>query len=128
MKKNLRLLVLALAMIINAAACIVYSTGYRLGLTQVTLYAGSIAVSFVTFVHWMFCYTYLKLTIEVKYMFDRRIFTNDHEIIEEINRYNFYLNFAHTINIAICVVLLIVPIATISKKSYFIANSIGTSF
>ena len=98
-------------MILNATAQIAYLAGYIPSMDKVEIIAGATGNSADTFIHWMFCYTYLKLSIEVTYMFDRRIYTIGPETMQEINRKNFCLNTAFVINILFCVVLLIYPLA-----------------
>ena len=117
LRKNWRLVVMVLAMILNATASIMYYSAVAFSLSETWLWVYTFAVSADLFVHWMFCYTYLKLSIEVKFMFDRRIYTNDPEVIQEINRYNFCLNIAHVINIAICVGLLVSGIVVKTSRA-----------
>ena len=102
LRKNWRLLVIVTAMIVNATACIVEFAAYSFTLEQTGFYAYAFADSADTFVHWMFCYTYIKLSIEVRFMFDRRIYMSDPMAMQEINRYNCFLNIANAINVAIC--------------------------
>ena len=54
---------MVLAMIANATGMIVDYIAFIFYLTQNEFYAYAIAVSADTLVHWMFCYTYLKLCI-----------------------------------------------------------------
>ena len=63
-------------MIVNATFILVYNLKFAI-LDETMFNSYAMVNSVGTFVHWMFCYTYLKLTIEAKYMFDRRIYTND---------------------------------------------------
>ena len=81
LRKNWRLVVMAISMILNATACIFEYAAYIFSLDQYSFYAYAFADSADTFVHWMFCYTYIKLSIEVKFMFDRRIYMNDPKAI-----------------------------------------------
>ena len=85
LRKNRMLLVLILAIVIYVTDCIIFFAG---GVFK--FYSGSFVfalyVSIDLFIHWMFCYMYLKLSIEVKYMFDRRIYFDTGEIMIEINR------------------------------------------
>jgi hypothetical protein len=46
----------------------------RHGYDLTALILNAIVVSFDSYVHWMFCYIYLKLQIEVKYLLDSRIY------------------------------------------------------
>ena len=62
----------------------------------------------------------MKLTIEVKFMFDRRTYMSDPNVIKAINRYNFGLYSVHVINIAICIGLLVYGIAVKSIKAILI--------
>ena len=115
------------AMIVNATATIMFYISYMLNLTQTLFYANSFAISAETFVHWMFCYTYLTLSIEVKYMFDRRIFTDDPVVMQEISMFNCCLNIAHAISIVICVGMLIYGIVATTNKATNILWYLGTS-
>ena len=64
-------------MLIYATSCFVYFVAIVFDSFVVMFYAYNIEIAIDNFVHWSFCYTYLKLSVEVKYMFDRRIYTND---------------------------------------------------
>ena len=108
LKNNLRLLFTLLGMIINSTAKLVYWTGVFLDLPNTEPWSCAFATSADTFVHWMFCYTYLKLHIEVKHIFDRKIYSNNSETLKEINRDNCRLKIANAINITICAGLLAV--------------------
>ena len=85
LRKNRMLLVLILAIVAYVTDCIIFFAG---GVFK--FYSGSFVfalyVSIDLFIHWMFCYMYLKLSIEVKYMFDRRIYFDTGEIMLAINR------------------------------------------
>ena len=67
---------------------------------------GAIYTSFANFVHWMFCYIYLKLQIEVKYLLDSRIYTTNQDIILKRNRENFCLEVVNILNALISVGIL----------------------
>ena len=85
LRKNRMLLVLILAIFAYVTDNIIYLAGLVF-----KFYSGSfvyaLLISLELFIHWMFCYMYLKLSIEVKYMFDRRIYFDTGEIMLEINR------------------------------------------
>ena len=66
-KGNWRLIVLVLSMMTVCASYPTYV--YFIG-TKREFRAYSFKASSVTFVHWMFCYIYLKLAVEVKYLFN----------------------------------------------------------
>ena len=54
----------------------------------------------------MFCYIYLKLSIEVKYLLDSRIYFQNSDIIMQRNRENFCLEVANVINVFLSLGLL----------------------
>ncbi len=58
----------------------------------------------------MFCYIYLKLSIEVKYLLDSRIYFQNSGIILLRNRENFCLEVANIMNIFISIGLLVYEI------------------
>jgi hypothetical protein len=117
---------MVLAMNVNAIGMIVDYMAIIFYLTQTEFYAYAISTSADTLIHWMFCNTYLKLYIEVKYLFDQRIYTNDQSVILEINRHSFCLKIAHVINIAICLGILIYGIVVKTDKAYTILWSLAT--
>ena len=88
LKKNWRLLVMLIGMMVFDLASLVNATGALLESSKTQYIAYSIMVPSDTFVHWMFCSMYLKLSIEVKYMFDLKIYTNSYEINQKIRRDN----------------------------------------
>ena len=85
LRKNRMLLVLILAIFAYVTDNVIYLAGLVF-----KFYSGSfvyaLLISLELFIHWVFCYMYLKLSIEVKYMFDRRIYFDTGEIMLEINR------------------------------------------
>ena len=64
----------------------------------VILYA--FEISFAIYVHWMFCYIYLKQQIEVKYLLDSRLYTGNQKILMKRNRENFCLEIANILNLS----------------------------
>ncbi len=56
--------------------------------------------------HWFFCYIYQKQQIEVKYLFDRRIYSANQAIIIQRNLENFCLESANILNLLISVGIL----------------------
>ena len=58
----------------------------------------------------MFCYIYLKIQIEVKYLLDSHIYTGNQDIILKFNRENFFLEFANILNTIVSLGLLIINI------------------
>ena len=85
LRKNRMLLVLILAIVTYVTDCIIFLAGVVFKFFSGT-FVFALNVSIDLFIHWMFCYMYLKLSIEVKYMFDRRIYFDTGEIMLEINR------------------------------------------
>jgi hypothetical protein len=69
--------------------------------------SSAVNMSFDNYVHWMFCYIYLKLQIEAKYLLDSRIYTGNQDIILKRNRENFWLEVTNIINAFISLGLLI---------------------
>ena len=57
--------------------------------------------------HWIFCYIYLKLQIEVKYLLDSRIYTTNQDIILKRNRENLCLEVANILNALISLGILV---------------------
>ena len=74
-KKNWRLLLEVISMMFTAAGYLIgkYYYSHKHYLTGAI--SSSIANSSDLTVHWMFCYIYLKLAIEVRYLLDNRIYT-----------------------------------------------------
>ena len=68
--KNWRLMAMSLACVVMSVAMIFYTYGWEYGKENIRAISYAIRSPLATFVHWLFCYIYLKLTIEVKYMFD----------------------------------------------------------
>ncbi len=67
----------------------------------------AIAVSFSNYVHWMFCYIYLKQQIEVKYLLDKRIYAANQAILMQRNRENFCLEVTNIFNILVSIGLIV---------------------
>ena len=85
LRKNRMLLVLVIAIVTYVTDCIIFLAGVVFKFFSGT-FVFALYVSIDLFIHWMFCYMYLKLSIEVKYMFDKRIYFDTGEIMLEINR------------------------------------------
>jgi hypothetical protein len=77
------------------------------GVSKSAVISSYVYNSFDTYVHWMFCYIYLKLQIEVKYLLDSRIYTGNQEIILKRNRENFCLEVFNLLNALFSLGLLI---------------------
>ena len=75
---------------------------------EYTVYALSTSTDIL--VHWIFCEIYLKLAIEVKYLLDNRIYSDNSGLILDFNRENCCLRTANFSNIVICLILVVYPI------------------
>ena len=105
--KNWRLKVMIFCMMVYAASSILQTCSEKENKIKTSHIFYAIAYSFENYVHWMFCYIYLKLQIEVKYLLDNRIYTANQEIIMQRNRQNFCLEIANILNIMISIGLLL---------------------
>ncbi len=66
-----------LVMMVLAVSATLINISYWHNHFQLALIFTSITISFDNYVHWMFCYIYLKLQIEVKYLLDSHIYTGN---------------------------------------------------
>ena len=67
----------------------------------------------------MICFTYLKVTIEVKTLLDKEIIMHNADKINQADRKKCYLYIAHAVNIFICI---IVGYKNSLKNSFFSYN------
>jgi hypothetical protein len=79
--KNWRLKVMIFTMMMYAASYVGIVWLYELGYFTIYLILYAIIVSIGIYLHWLFCYIYLKQQIEVKYLLDNRIYAANQEII-----------------------------------------------
>lgn len=69
-------------MVVTCVGYLTYVVSFKWGDPKVGFYAFGIVVPFDIFVHWMFCSIYMKLSIEVRYLLDKRIYTDNLDIMK----------------------------------------------
>ena len=100
-------LILGLMMVVAVSSSLITILNGQ-GHYKLAVISSALLISFDTYVHWMFCYIYLKLQIEVKYLLDSRIYMGNQEIILKCNRENFCLEVANILNALISLGFLII--------------------
>ena len=124
--KNWRLKVMIFTMMGIAASYIGTELCLQLGNRTAAVRIYAINNSFDNYVHWLFCYVYLKQQIEIKYLLDSRIYVANQEIIMQRNRENSCLEVANILNLLISVGLLIWQMWMTDLNSISLINMIST--
>ena len=107
--------------------CVSFPTYVYLIGTPEEFRAYAFKASSVSFVHWMFCFIYLKLKIQVKYLFKDQIYCDNNDLMISINRENLVLNIANVVNIAICLGIMIYGLVGNSFKAEDVSYQIQTA-
>lgn len=76
----------------------------------------------------MFCYIYLKLSIEVRYLFNGQIFCENNNLMIQMNKEQLILNIANLVNITICLGILVYCLVENSFETENDAYDIQTGF
>ena len=109
------------------AVCVSFPTYVYLIGTHAEFRAYAFKASSVTFVHWMFCFIYLKLKIEVKYLFKDQIYCDNNDLMISMNRENLALNIANVVNIGMCLGIMIYGLVGNSFKAEDVSYQIQTA-
>jgi hypothetical protein len=111
-KKNWRLLLEVISMMFTAAGFFIGKYCYSHKNYYTGAISSAIANSSDLLVHWMFCYIYLKLSIEVRFLLDRRIYTTNQDIILKRNRWSLSLEIANILNFLVVIAILVYKLWT----------------
>lgn len=96
---------LSLAMLVTCGGYLTYLLGVKYSQIKLAYYAFGIVIPFDVFVHWMFCSIYMKLSLEVKYLLDIRIYMDNEDLMEKFDDEKTRLNQANGVAVFICLCL-----------------------